>query len=337
MKSVFYHSTAGIAAVLMATSAGTAWAQDADDNEGATIAAGEIIVTARRTEERLQDVPISMTVYNQEQLTQRNIAVATDLATYTPSLQVNQRFGPEKASFSLRGFNQDMSTAPTVGVYFAEVVGVRAQGGTTSGNTVGAGSFTDLANVQVLKGPQGTLFGRNTTGGAILLTPQKPTDRLEGFVEGTYGNYDQMRLTAAVNLPLSDTFRVRAAFERNKRDGYMENLSGIGPKDYNDVNYWYGRLSIVGDLTPDLENYTIFHISRSDTRGYASRITGCATPTSPQGPLNTVVGTPGYSGTRHLQAASCQIQLALQNARGDSLYQFETRNQIRSWKSNSGR
>ena len=153
-------------------------------------AAGDIIVTARRVEERLQDVPISITVFDQAQLTQRNIAVAADLATYTPSLQVNQRYGPERTSFSVRGFNQDLSTAPTVGVYFAEVVGVRAQGGTTSGNTVGAGAFTDLANVQVLKGPQGTLFGRNTTGGAVLLTPAKPTDDLEGYVEGTYGNYD---------------------------------------------------------------------------------------------------------------------------------------------------
>ena len=112
-------------------------AQDASDAS----ATGDIIVTARRVEERLQDVPISMTVVNPQQLSDRNITVANDLATYTPSLSSNERYGPEKQSFSLRGFNQDQSTAPTVGVYFAEVVGVRAQGGTTSGNTVGAGAF----------------------------------------------------------------------------------------------------------------------------------------------------------------------------------------------------
>ena len=78
-----------------------------------------VVVTARRVEERLQDVPISMTVYNQQELADRNIVLATDLASYTPSLSVNQRFGPEKSSFSLRGFNQDQNTAPTVGVYFA--------------------------------------------------------------------------------------------------------------------------------------------------------------------------------------------------------------------------
>ena len=333
-----YRKHAILAATALATAfgSGQAFAQSSDDNG---VSVGDIIVTARRTEERLQDVPISMTVFSQEQLTQRNIAVATDLAAYTPSLSVNQRYGPEKASFSIRGFIQDQSTAPTVGVYFAEVVGVRAQGGTTSGNSVGAGAFTDLENVQVLKGPQGTLFGRNTTGGAILLTPKRPTGNYEGYVEGTYGNYDQKRLQAAVNVPLADTFKIRAAVEKNSRDGYMKNRSGIGPKDYNDVNYLYGRLSILAELTPDLENYTVFHYSDSDTNGYASKIVGCAQPGLPANmfPLNTTAGTPGYSATRHLQAASCAIQLGRQTARGDGLYDVEVGNanpflKVRQWQ-----
>src|SRR5689334_3910956 len=80
-------------------------------------ATGDIIVTARRTEERLQDVPISMTVLNQEQISQRNIVSTADLGSYVPSLQVNEQFGPEKASFVIRGFVQAYHTAPTVGVY----------------------------------------------------------------------------------------------------------------------------------------------------------------------------------------------------------------------------
>ena len=270
----------------------------------------DIIVTARRSEERLQDVPISITVFNQEQLTKRNVAVATDLATYTPSLSVNQRYGPEKASFAIRGFNQTNNTAPTVGMYFAEVVGVRAQGGTTSGNTVGAGAFTDLANVQVLKGPQGTLFGRNTTGGAILLTPQKPTGEFGGFVEGTYGNYDQVRLTGALNIPLADTFKVRLTVERNSRDGYMKNHAAVGARDFNDINYWYGRLSVVADLTPNLENYMIAHYSRSRTHGYGSHIDTCDQ------------GTPAAAATL-LQTLSCRDQFARQTARGDGPYDIE--------------
>ena len=93
---------------------------------------------------------------------------AADLATYTPSLSVNQRYGAEKSAFAIRGFNQDQTTAPTVGVYFADVVGVRSQGGTTSGNTVGAGAFTDLQNVQVLKG---YCF---EFGGTMVLNSVKP-------------------------------------------------------------------------------------------------------------------------------------------------------------------
>jgi iron complex outermembrane receptor protein len=280
----------------------------AQDNSASST--GDIIVTARRIEERLQDVPISMTVMDSKQISNRNITIANDLATYTPSLSSNERYGPEKSSFSLRGFNQDQSTAPTVGVYFAEVVGVRAEGGTTSGNTVGAGSFMDLANVQVLKGPQGTLFGRNTTGGAILLTPQKPTDKFDGFVEGSAGNYDMWRLQGAVNVPISDTFKVRIAADHMQRDGYMHNLSGIGPSDYNNRNYTAVRLSVVADLTPDLENYTIAQYSDSDTNGFSSRIIG----------YDPTVTT----GIRGLTATGAAGQLARQTARGDSIYDIES-------------
>ncbi|WP_231568181.1 TonB-dependent receptor [Novosphingobium malaysiense] len=307
---------------------GTSVAMPALAQESAT-APGEIIVTARRVEERLQDVPISMTVYNSDQIEKRNIAVASDLALTTPSLSVNTRYGPEKATFSLRGFNQDAATAPTVGVYFADVVGVRAQGGTAGGNTVGAGAFTDLQNVQVLKGPQGTLFGRNTTGGAVLLVPKKPTDLLEGSIEGTVGNYDQRRVQAAINIPLADTFKVRVAVDRNKRDGYMKNLSGVGPSAYNDVDYFYGRLSVVADLTPNLENYSIFHYSRSDTNGYATRYEGCdRDPTSP---------LLGGSLTRYYTSLAACDQIDRQAARGDGPLDVEVRNPnpriyLRTWQ-----
>ncbi|MEW9856665.1 TonB-dependent receptor [Novosphingobium sp. M1R2S20] len=277
---------------------------------------GDIVVTARRTEERLQDVPISITVFNQDQLQKRNVAVASDLAVYTPSLSVNTRYGPEKATFAIRGFNQDAAAAPTVGVYFADVVGVRAQGGTVSGNTVGAGSFTDLSNVQVLKGPQGTLFGRNTTGGSVLLVPAKPTDSLEGYVEGTYGNYDQKRVQAALNVPLADTFKVRLAVDRNKRDGFMRNRSGIGPDAYNDVDYTYGRLSIVADLTPELENYMIATYSHSDTNGYANHYDGCDRNAGDPRTIDPRTGR-AYPLSRYYTATSACAQIDRQAARGD--------------------
>ena len=273
-------------------------AQDADAFNNPS----DIIVTARRTEERLQDVPISITVYNQQQLSNRNVAVATDLATYTPSLSVNQRFGPEKASYAIRGFNQEGTTAPTVGVYFADVVGIRAQSGTTGGNSVGAGAFMDLQNVQVLKGPQGTLFGRNTTGGAILLVPTKPTDRLEGYIEGSVGNYDMKRALGVINVPLADTFKVRFAVDRNKRDGYMKNVSGVGADAFQNLNYFAARLSVVADLTPDLENYMIAHYSNSDTAGLGSHIVAC---------------NPKATGFTAITALAACDQIARAQSRGD--------------------
>jgi iron complex outermembrane receptor protein len=257
-------------------------------------------------------VPISITVYDQEQLASRNIVNSTDLATYTPSLAANSRFGTEKASFAIRSFTQDLNTAPTVGVYFADVVSPRLASNITSGNGAGVGAMFDLQNVQVLKGPQGTLFGRNTTGGAILLVPQKPTGNLEGYVEGTYGNHDAMRGQAVINIPLADTFKIRAGVDRYKRDGYVNNLSGIGPKKFNDVNYWSVRLSVLAELTPDLENYTIFTWSKSDTNGMLGRIVACN--------RGTIAGSTG--STAPTRALAC-AQLDRVTAAGYGYYDAE--------------
>jgi hypothetical protein len=140
--------------------------------------------TARRVEERLQDVPISITVFNQQQISNRNIVAPEDLALYTPSLSTNGVTGRENTSYSIRGFTQEINTSPSVAVYFADVVAPRGGSGVPQGDGAGPGSFYDLQNVQVLKGPQGTLFGRNTTGGAVLLVPQKPTSKFGGYIEG---------------------------------------------------------------------------------------------------------------------------------------------------------
>jgi iron complex outermembrane receptor protein len=242
----------------------------------ATDDGSSIIVTARRVEERLQDVPISITVFSQQQITNRNITNSADLATYTPSLSTNSNFGSENTSFAIRGFVQDAGTAPSVGVYFADVVAPRGPTqGTQAGDGAGPGTLFDLQNVQVLKGPQGTLFGRNTTGGAILFVPQKPTSKFEGYFEGSYGNYDMKRLQGAVNIPLSDTARFRISGDYQNRDGFIKNDSGFGDKDYNDINYFALRASLVVDLTPDLENYLIVSYDKSDTNGSAQKLIGC--------------------------------------------------------------
>jgi iron complex outermembrane receptor protein len=282
---------------------------------------GTIIVTARRVEEKLQDVPISITVLSQESLAKRNIFSAADLGAYVPSLSTNSQFGPEKSSFVIRGFTQEGKTSPSVGVYFADVVAPRSFGGTTSGNGAGIGSLFDLQNVQVLKGPQGTLFGRNTTGGAILLVPQKPTAKLEGYVEGSLGNYDMHRVQAVLNVPLSDSVRIRAGIDWHERDGYLKNKSGLGPSDFHNVNYVAARLSVVADLTSNLENYTIGSYSKSDTNGDTPKLASCTLPA-------TVGGAPiGLAAplAAALNPFAC-AQVARSAARGDGFWTVENSN-----------
>ncbi|MEJ5979508.1 TonB-dependent receptor [Novosphingobium sp. PS1R-30] len=298
-----------LASALPALMATPSYAQNAETDASED---GAIIVTARRVEERLQDVPISITVFSQQQLDNRNITTASDLGTYTPSLTSNSRFGPDKSSFTIRGFNQDSNTSPTVGVYFADVVAPRAAAGTPSGNGAGPGSFFDLQNIQVLKGPQGTLFGRNTTGGAILLVPKKPTADFEGYVEGSVGNYDLIRGQAVINIPLADTFRVRLGVDRQKRDGYLHNRSGVGPDRYADSNYLALRLSVVGELTPDLENYTIATYTRSNTNGFSYKLASCQ--------RNPALRT----GRAALTAPLACTQIDRQAARGDGYYDIES-------------
>lgn len=248
------------------------FAQEADR----AIASEDIIVTARRVNERLQDVPISMSVFSQETLQQQNIVSTRDLATYTPSLSANSRYGSDFASFSIRGFTQEARTTASVGVYFADAVIPRAGGaGSASGDGAGPGNMFDLENVQVLKGPQGTLFGRNTTGGAVILMPKRPTDLVEGYVEGSYGNFDMRRLQGVINLPASESLRFRAGFDWQKRDGFMKNIGPVGPKDFNNINYIAARLGMLVDFGPDVENYTVATYSKSDTHGSASKITDC--------------------------------------------------------------
>ena len=245
-----------------------------------------VVVTARRMEERLQDVPISMTVFNQQQLTNRNVAAGADLATYTPSLTANTRFGTNNTTFAIRGFVQELRTTASVAVYFADVVAPRGgNGGQPAGDGAVPGSFFDLQNVQVLKGPQGTLFGRNTTGGAVLLVPQKPTREYEGYIEGSYGNYDMKRIQGVVNLPLAETARLRIGVDHQDRDGYVKNISGIGPSRFGDLNYTAVRASFVADLTENLENYSIISYNRSKDNGPMAKLTSCNPNTFPFGTL----------------------------------------------------
>ena len=265
----------------------------------------EVVVTAQRREQSAQDVPISITVFNQEQLSNANITNAGDLANYTPSLSVNTRFGSENTTFTIRGFTQDLRTTASVGTYFAEVVAPRGQTSQASGDGAGPGSLFDVQSVQVLKGPQGTLFGRNTTGGAILIVPNKPSNDFEGYAELSAMNYGGFRQQGVVNLPIIDTVKVRFGIDHNVRDGYLRNISETGARDLNDVDYAVYRLSVLWNVTDDIENYTIFSYTDSSTHGNTAQLFACNPSLNPADNVSLI-----------LIGRSCQDQLSNQAAAG---------------------
>ena len=195
----------------------------------------EVIVTARRVEENLQDTPISVTALSAESLEERQIFRTDALDQVVPNLQFanNAPLAGNNSSSQIfiRGIGQTDPTStvdPGVGLYIDEVYMGTAVGGTME--------FRDIANVQVLRGPQGTLFGRNTIGGAILLTTTAPGDEFGGEVRVGAGSDSLGEFFGALDVPISDTFKSRFSFGLRKQDGYVErNFDG---QDLGDTNTW---------------------------------------------------------------------------------------------------
>lgn len=233
----------------------------------------DIVVTARRKEEILQDVPLAVTAIAGDAVRERNIQTAADLQAVVPSLTVATSINRTSESFSLRGLgasqgNQVASTTvASVQVYINEVPG-----------TSGVGSYYDLQNVQVLKGPQGTLFGRNTTGGAILFETKRPSYDLDGYVQVQTGNYDLASVEGAINIPVvRDVLAVRVAGAVYHRDGFTRNFAStinpdnsftrIGEQKLDDRDYESGRISILFEPVAGLRNTTIYSYFHTDRNG----------------------------------------------------------------------
>ena len=223
---------------------------------------GEIIVTARRVSERLQDVPVAVTAYTGSALQEQGARAMSDISLLTPSLRIETAsVSGAAAVFSIRGQVQQDALAtldPSVGVYVDGVYWARAHGIN--------GSLLDLRDVQTLKGPQGTLFGRNTTGGAILFTTNDPDpSAFSGLVSGTYGRFDYWALTGVLNAPLvRDKIAIRIAAQRNKRDGYIrETRTGA---DLDTIDDYTIRGKLLVEPTDTLKIVFSAERFRTDTR-----------------------------------------------------------------------
>lgn len=212
----------------------------------ATSAAGDtdIVVTAQRRSESLQDVPISITALSGKTLNDAGIQDTERLSTLTPGLLVQRSV---VGKISIRGVGNENYTIagdPGVAVHSDGVYVARA--------AAGLFDLFDVERVEVLRGPQGTLYGRNATGGVINVLPNRPSDKFEGRIAGEYGNYNAYRIDAMINAPLGEGFAFRLAGLRTARDGFTTNTNpaararGFGDLDSKDVWAVRGQLGTTG-------------------------------------------------------------------------------------------
>ena len=224
--------TGAFAALLAATGAGTSLSANAQP-----AALEEVVVTATRRVESLQDVPIMVNAFSAEVIQQTGIQSANDIALLTPSLTISTNITPFTAAFRVRGIGtsqSDIALEPSVGLFIDDIY--------LSRSGLGMSDLNDIERIEVLNGPQGTLYGKNTNAGAISIFTKRPNpDAFEGYVESTVGDYDLGRLTAAASGPLSDTLAYRLTGNVHRQDGYFDNSGG---EDLNGADDWY----VIGKL-----------------------------------------------------------------------------------------
>ena len=240
----------------------------------------EVVVTAQKRAQSIQDVPISITAISGDNLQNNIVQDVYDLRATVPALEVRGVDPPSQgAAFAIRGLGSsvfNMGFEPTVGT-FVDGVYVSRSG------LVASSDLLDLDRVEILKGPQGTLFGKNTTGGVIHFITNKPSfDAVEGFAEVTYQEYDQVRVRGVINVPLQDHLAARIAASYHNGDGYLDNANGA---DINDRDRFTLRGQLLWEPDDDLNVRVIVDYSEVDEN--------CCWPVrNTNNPLNPVVNTP---------------------------------------------
>jgi iron complex outermembrane receptor protein len=229
----------------------------------------EVLVTARRRQEDIQVVPIAITAISQDAITNNNMQSLGDLQYLVPSLTVTPSLSRDDLSISIRGQGlNSISGLPGVVAYLNEVP---IPGDKNGALASGPGLLFDLQNVQVLKGPQGTLFGRNSVGGALLLETARPTSELEGHLQASYGNYNDRELDGAFNIPLiSDVLLARVAFNGQVRRGFTQIQSEPGHPggiDADDQDHWSARATVTFKPIDAFKNDTILTYSNHQSHG----------------------------------------------------------------------
>lgn len=191
----------------------------------------EIVVTATKEEETLSTVPVTVNAFAEETLEEANIESLQDVALLAPSLQVNFASSQFGSRISIRGigtYQTDPALEPSVGLFVDGVFLARSG--------LGLSDLSDVERVEVLQGPQGTLYGKNANAGAISVTTKRPSlDGVEGFAEVSVGNFSLVEITGGISTPLSDTLAIRVSGNYKRRNGIFDNSLG---SDLSDVGDW---------------------------------------------------------------------------------------------------
>jgi iron complex outermembrane recepter protein len=249
----------GALALLMASTATSAFAQTATEESDPN----EIIVTANKRSENLQSVPISVSAITGDSLSKSRVTQADELVTKIPNLQLTSTVGDNTPIFALRGVSMSdysLNQASPVATYYDEVY---------KGNFAFLGiALFDLERVEVLRGPQGTLYGKNTTGGAVNLISRAPElGKVDGYLNLGYGNYNRIDVNGAVNLPLGDTLALRVAGTFSNAGGWFKNVLP-GKPDLASVSEYGVRASLLFEPSDSVKFVLRGAMSNQDPRNY---------------------------------------------------------------------
>ncbi len=216
----------------------------------------EVVVTATKREQTLQDVPVAVTVTTGETIARAAVRDVSDLASLVPSLRVSQLQTSTNTNFIIRGFGNGANNPgiePSVGVFIDGVYRSRSAGS--------IGDLVDVQRVEVLRGPQSTLFGQNASAGVISIVTQKPQFELGGFLEVGLGNYNERVFKGKVTGPLNDDLAFSLTGSLNQRDGYFVNLTNNAK--LNNRDRWDLRGQLLWDLD-EVEVRLIADMSKLD-------------------------------------------------------------------------
>ena len=250
---------AGASALAMGLVTPVVQAQEADgDTSPRTL--GTVLVTTQKTEESIQDVPIAVSAFDEDALDKMQLAGGPDLVKSIPNVNFTKG-NFTSYNFRIRGIGVDaVSTTADNGV------GVHQNDVPLTSNSLFEAEFYDIERVEVLRGPQGTLYGRNATGGVFNLITAKPVlEEFQADISATYGNYNTVKTKGMINIPLGETAALRFAGSYLSRDGYVDNLTT--GNDIDDRNLYSIRASFAWEPTDRLRTFLSYeHFEEDDSR-----------------------------------------------------------------------